>query len=629
MFLSRHFIVPSQTLSKNKKNSTMKKYTLNIAFFLFSILGLTQNTNAQSALITGKIFDNQSKEPVVGAVVKTDNAAVLTDATGSFLLQSDAKQVEITMIGYKKTVFDVPSDGKILVSLEVNTADLQTVVVSASREAQRRTEAAVAIGKVTTAMLNDAKPLSLTEMMGKISGVFMPNLQNEQHSMSIRLPLNTNPYFLYMEDGLPIRPMGLFNHNAMLETNIMATSSIEVIKGPASSLYGPEAVGGAVNLITLKPTAVPTFKLGLQGDQFGYLRTQFSASGMVTPKLGVFVGGYVARQRGSWLPQSDFDKTILNGRFDYTFSPKTSLTGTIAYGNYDSQVIASIDSTSFYNREYVETSDFMYRKNEATRARLTLKHTWKEGAETSITPFFRNNFYPQSPVHTVRWTTGAKTAWSEKQLSQFQSYGVNVQHSQRFKFLNSKLIAGASADYSPTEYNSHRINLQAILRPDGKSVERYKFLKDSIEAKISDYKAQVLNTAVYAQLDIKPINALPQLQLTFGGRFDRMSFDYENFLDKKAGNTAFQQFTPKLGLTYAITEGVGTYLNYSRGFAPPGLTSIFRLRPNAQAGQDLFYYNLKPADFTNMEIGGWASLFRLCLLQHGCSQRNFEYSSTR
>jgi iron complex outermembrane recepter protein len=588
----------------------MKKINIIIAFSIVFFSTICQTVLAQSALIMGKIFDNQSKEPLVGAVVKADNNGAITDASGAFSILSDAKTVEITMIGYKKRTFDVPTDGKINIALDVSAEDLQTVVVSASREAQKRTEAPVAIGKVTTAMLNDAKPLSLTEVMGKVSGVFMPNLQNEQHSMSIRQPLNTNPYFLYMEDGLPIRPMGLFNHNSFLETNIMATSAVEIIKGPASSLYGPEAVGGAINLITLKPSAVPTFKLGFQGDQFGYLRTQFNASGMITPKFGVFVGGYVARQRNSWLPQSDFDKTSLNGRFDYYISPKTSLTGTIAYGNYDSQVIAGIDSTAFYGKNYVETSDFMYRKNRAIRTRLTLKHQWKEGSETTITPFFRDNYYPQSPTHTVRWTSGAKTAWSEKQLSQFKSYGVIAQHSQRFKFLDAKLLTGVSADYSPTEYNSYRINLAAQLRPDGKSVEKYIYLGDSTQAKLADYAAKVLNTAVYAQLDFKPIPQMPQLQVTLGGRFDRMAFDYDNFLDKKSGTTSFQKFTPKVGVTYAITEGVGAYVNYSRGFAPPGLTAIFRLRPNPTAEQDLFYYNLKPADFTNMEIGGWASLFK-------------------
>ena len=68
----------------------------------------------------------------------------------------------------------------------------------------------------------------------KTPGVLMVNLGNEQHSMSIRQPITTNAYYLYLEDGLPIRPMGIFNHNALLEINQFNLQSIEVLKGPAS-----------------------------------------------------------------------------------------------------------------------------------------------------------------------------------------------------------------------------------------------------------------------------------------------------------------------------------------------------------------------------------------------------------
>ena len=47
--------------------------------------------------------------------------------------------------------------------------------------------------------------------------------------MAIRQPFTTNSYFLYLEDGIPIRPMGVFNHNAMIEMNVFTTSGVEVV----------------------------------------------------------------------------------------------------------------------------------------------------------------------------------------------------------------------------------------------------------------------------------------------------------------------------------------------------------------------------------------------------------------
>ena len=87
-----------------------------------------------------------------------------------------------------------------------------------------------------------------------------------------------------------------------------------------------------------------------------------------------------------------------------------------------------------------------------------------------------------------------------------------------------------------------------------------------------------------------------------------MAFDYSNALDKNSGSKAYRQVTPKVGVTYDLVRGKGLYANYAKGFSPPALTAIFLKRTTSSATGDLFYYNLQPAKFDNMEIGGWASL---------------------
>jgi outer membrane receptor for ferrienterochelin and colicin len=132
------------------------------------------------------------------------------------------------------------------------------VIVSASREAQSGTEAPVAISTLSPQVLGGIKATSLEQVLNKVSGVYMVDLGNEQHFMAIRQPISTRSVFLYLEDGIPIRTSGDFNHNALIEINQAALKTIEVIRGPASSLYGSEAIGGAVNFITQAPSSVPT-----------------------------------------------------------------------------------------------------------------------------------------------------------------------------------------------------------------------------------------------------------------------------------------------------------------------------------------------------------------------------------
>jgi outer membrane receptor protein involved in Fe transport len=155
-----------------------------------------------------------------------------------------------------------------------------------------------------------------------------------------------------------------------------------------------------------------------------------------------------------------------------------------------------------------------------------------------------------------------------------------TQHTQKFDFLNSKLIVGASIDYSPNDYWSYQIDLAAKLRTDGKSVEKYTITKERPDIKIADYNAKIYNTAAYLQYDFEPIQ---KLHVSAGLRYDNMSFDYVNNLDVDkttglgiGGGKTYTNVTPKLGLTYDLGNSKGVYFNYSQGFAPSGLTAIFR-----------------------------------------------------
>jgi len=580
----------------------------NIKLVFLLLVGMFAREAAAQHLVKGKIFDATTKEPVVGATIQilTTTDGTVTDQNGQFQLKSVPQnaKIKISTIGYSSQELTVTDTKPLTISLEPAVENLQQIVVTGNREAALRTESPMAISRLTPKQIDEAKATALFEIVNKTPGVMMVNLNNEQHMMAIRQPMTTNAYFLYMEDGVPIRPMGVFNHNSILEFNQFAISSVEVVKGPVSSIYGPEAVGGAVNFITHRPTSIPTAKIGIQADQWGYQRLQYGAGGM-KGKFGVYVGGFIARQRNAWMTSSDYDKNAVNARLEYHFTPKSRLIYTLSYNNYDSQTSGSVDSVAFYNRQYVSTTDFTYRKSESLRTRLTFEKDWNNGSQSFVTVFARDNKHGQNPSYGIRWTSGATTARGEINSSDFKSLGLIAQHTQKFKFMNSKLIAGTTIDFSPSKYWSYQIDLAAQLRADKKSVEKYAITKERPDIQIANYDADIHNTAFYAQYDFEP---LPKLRISAGLRYDNMSFDFVNYLDNTTGNKSYSQTTPKIGLTYDLGHGKGIYANYSKGFSPPGLTAIFRKRGTPLPNGDLFYYNLASAQFDNAEIGGWASL---------------------
>ena len=254
----------------------------------------------------------------------------------------------------------------------IQSENLNEIFITANRTATLRKETPVAISKITAKTIDETKATALYEIANKTPGVLMVNLGNEQHMMAIRQPMTTNPYYLYLEDGLPIRPMGVFNHNALLEINQFNLQNIEVVKGPVSSLYGPEAVGGALNLISLKPSLDPEFKFGIQADQWGYRRIQ-AAGGATVGKIGFHLAGISSNQQNSWMTFSDYRKNNINARIDYNINSKTRLISNTMYGEYYSDMSGSVNEEEFNSRTYKSTSDFTYRKSDALRTKIIIR----------------------------------------------------------------------------------------------------------------------------------------------------------------------------------------------------------------------------------------------------------------
>ncbi|RYZ25513.1 MAG: TonB-dependent receptor, partial [Chitinophagaceae bacterium] len=306
-----------------------------------AMLLLAAPTLSAQKIVKGKIIDAVTKEPIDGASIQCTGAdcscGCATSATGNFEMHcKNCKTLTVSYIGYQPQQISVENNNS-LVALIPTASLLNQIVISANRQPVRRAEAPIAIANISTKTILDAKPATVDQVLNKVSGVYMVNLGNEQHQMSIRQPMTTKGLFLYLEDGIPVRTTGLFNHNAVLEMNMAAVKNIEVIKGPSSSLYGSEAIGGVVNFITASPTAVPVAKLSLQGSTLGYSRADLQTS-FVSGKWGVVVSGYYAQRKNGFIEFSDFSKGTFTAKLDYNFSKNTSLSNSLTWMKYESDM---------------------------------------------------------------------------------------------------------------------------------------------------------------------------------------------------------------------------------------------------------------------------------------------------
>ncbi|MDO1448202.1 TonB-dependent receptor [Rhodocytophaga aerolata] len=568
--------------------------------FLLLLICCISTAQAQQTL-TGHVFDAQTNEPLTGVniILPGTSIGASTDKAGVFTLttKEPADTLAISCLGYESARICCMGKNQVSIALKPRVLNLETMVITASRTAQARTQTPLAISSLSARQLDETKPTLLIEVLNKVPGVLMVNLGNEQHSMNIRQPMSYRGYFLYLEDGVPIRPAGLFNHNALIEVNMFGVNSIEVIKGPASSIYGSEAIGGAINFITQTPGNTPSVKAGVHGDGWGYRRVQFTASTPVNKKLGIALGGYYARQRNGWQDHSDFDKLSINARADYLLNENNKLIASFTTNTLDTETGGSLDSTGFYGRNYSSLHTFTYRKVQATRARVTWQKFWNTANETQATAFYRKNSIAQLPNYAIKkLRTDLSRAHGEINENTFQSYGLLAQHSKTFSFLNAKLLAGLYSDFTPSAYTANYISI--TREPN---TGRYINFINRPDSALTNYQVNLVNNAAYLQWEFSP---LPQMRVVTGVRYDRVDYLYDNHLPVSAfsgapdGRNHFSFVTPKIGLTYDLGKGAGLYANVSAGAYAPGVNELYR---------GVKVPTLQPARFNNYEIGGWAT----------------------
>jgi outer membrane receptor protein involved in Fe transport len=572
---------------------------------LFIVL-LVLNISAYAQTKKYRLYDADTQEPLSGATIQAGSQIIKSSNDGSFIVSSQINDVEISYAGYQTKKITL-SENSSAISLEKNNRPLDEIVVSANRDQIKRTQSPIAISSISAKTISDTKATTIDQLVNKVSGVFMVNLGNEQHSMGIRQPLGTRAVFMYLEDGIPIRTSGVFNHNALTEMNMAAVKNVEVIKGPSSSLYGGEAIGGAINFITQSGTAIPTARISLQANDIGYRRIDLQ-SGFSAGKLKMNISGYYAERSGGFLPYSDFSKFILTARADYAFSSKTNWENSFTTMNYISDMNGGVDSIQYVRKSFASQHTFTWRNTNVSRFRSALTHAWNDQAKTSVSGVIRSNTLDMNAAFRVRddfrrqgntFTGNKELAHGEISENKFNSYVFIAQHRQQLKKFNTVVIAGGTVDYSPNTQlaNYIKIKKDTILN----QYVSYENRKDSM---LTDYRNNILNYAGFVNLEFNPIK---NLHIVGALRYDVFQYQFDNNLAPSAFSgtadtiNSFQAWAPKIGFTYALKNNRGIYANYSRGFVPPQVSELYR---------GVKVPDLSPSVFDNYEIGGWAAIIK-------------------
>ncbi|TAF75080.1 MAG: TonB-dependent receptor [Bacteroidetes bacterium] len=322
----------------------------------------------------GKILHIENNKPVVGAVVffTEIKKGIATDTNGFFSfkdLQNGEYTLKIMYVGHKPLIQKVRIDKNMYAEFQIENLPESTdeVVITATMKEMNKLESAIPVEIYNPAFFKKNPSPNLFEALSMVNGV-QPQLNcNVCNTGDIHINGMEGPYTMLLIDGMPIVSSLSTVYGLMGIPNSMI-KRIEVIKGPGATLYGSEAVGGIINIITKDP--VQTAKLALDITTGTYLDYNIDVAGKI--KKGIATG--------------------LVGVNYYNFSKK-----------WDKNNDGFTDVT-LQNRISVFNKWNFERKNNRVAtigARLVYEDRW--GGQTNWTPAFRgtDSIYGES-IYTKR-----------------------------------------------------------------------------------------------------------------------------------------------------------------------------------------------------------------------------------
>ncbi len=190
-------------------------------------------------------------------------------------------QLTVSILGYetqtrKVVLTESRPSATVNFVLQESAAALGEVVISGTMKEVSRTESPVPV-EVYSAKFFEANVCpSIFESLQNVNGV-RPQLNcNVCNTGDIHINGLEGPYTMVLIDGMPI-VSGLSTVYGLTGIPQSLIERVEVVKGPASTLYGSEAVGGLINIITKKPSSAPLFSADVFATSWGEVNTDVGA----------------------------------------------------------------------------------------------------------------------------------------------------------------------------------------------------------------------------------------------------------------------------------------------------------------------------------------------------------------
>ncbi len=495
----------------------------------------SQRLRLGSTSIKGHIIDKATNEhiPYVTISVKGTTIGTVADATGHFTLRN-LPDTEFTLVaeflGYKSVEVVIPAKHDknidLSITLEEQSMSMDDVVVSATRNETNKRNTATIVNVTSHKIFDNTASTNLAESVRFQPGLRVENTCGNCGAVQLRINGLEGQYSQVLLDSSPIFS-SLAGVYGLEQLPVAMIERVEVIRGGGSALFGSNAIGGVVNIITKEPlrnSLSLSHTTGISKDSALENNTSINGSFVSDDhRAGVYIFG-MAKDRDA----IDFN----DDGFTDVLKMESQTLGFRGY--YKTSAYSKLTAEYHHISEYRRGGDNIDLPPHMAEIAEDVRHKINGGS-------LRWSYFSPDTRHNVDIYTSAQAIARNSYYGTGKdpnAYGLTkdltwvsgAQYSYMFEkclFMPAQLTVGA--EYSYNDLNDHSIGFDRSI-------------------------LQTVRTAgVYLQNEWQS----EKVNFVVGGRLDKHSM-MENVI-----------FSPRANLRYSPIEDIGLRVSYSSGYRAP------------------------------------------------------------
>lgn len=510
------------------------------------------------AEIKGKIIDAKTNEPLSGATIYISDlkATTISNANGEFLIKNIPTKgkflVEVRYVGYKTTsqLVDLTISQTLTFLLEQSVIESAEVVITGTPFSSNNKTNSLAVVSVNREKLAQAAGTNLVDAISKVPGISQVTTGGAISKPSIR-GLGYNRVLTIVDGAREEAQQWGDEHG--VEVDQFSAARVEILKGPASLLYGSDALGGVINIID---DFIPA-----EGDFNGNFTTNYATNNGLSASSLMLQGntnGFVYRGRVSYKNAYGFGydgKTVPNAGFNETnTSAMIGLNKAWGYTHFNlsrfNTNVGLVEEGPDADGNFVDEDGNLISNNEARTRKLGL---------------------PYQNINHYRAALNSNILLGGGQLKSTFAFQKNI----RKEFEESTEEPGLHLDLNSYTYDvkysfankgvwQPTIGLQGMHQNNSNAGDEYL---------IPDYTSDNIGVFGYLKRNFN------KGAVNFGLRYDYKNVDGRDLIADgekvfSAFENSFSNVSGSLGLAYELTKNLTFRANAGSGFRAPNIAEL-------------------------------------------------------